>query len=190
VGTADDTETLPLDPREPPRRLKTRLAEYAPALHRFLARRLRSRVDTDDLMQYVYLRFLQSPQHEVVRNIEGYLYRIATNVINEFALHQRREIVTYDSETADAVSEHRAQGNVWRDELVEQFANEQELEQVLAQVPIAYRRVLIAWLWEDLSHEEIGERLGLTPQTVKQYIVRGIAYCRRADWFARPGTKS
>lgn len=158
------------------------LARLSPALYRFLARRLRARVEVDDLVQYVYLRFLQSPRHELVRNIEGYLFRIAANVVNEFALHHRREIVTYDSETAEAMEEQRTTADIWRDETTEKFASEQRIRHVLAQVPATYRAVLALWLWEDLSHEDIGKRLGLSPQSVKKYIVRGLAYCRQADW--------
>ncbi len=162
-------------------RLKT-LSQHAPALYRFLTRRLRNSVEVDDMVQYVYLRFLQSPQRELVRNIEGYLFRIAANVVNEFALHHRREIVTYNSETADAQGERRTDLNIWHDDLADKFGAEQQILRVLAQVPATYRAVLALWLWEDLPQEQIAARLGLSPQSVKKYIARGLAYCRQANW--------
>src|SRR5262249_9757297 len=90
-----------------------------------------ARAELDDLVQYIYLRFLQSPQHELVHNIEGYLIRIAANVVNEFALRHRREIVTFDSETFDARVQRQAQIDLWRDDLAEQLATEQQLHHVL-----------------------------------------------------------
>ncbi len=165
------------------------LVRHAPALYRFLTRRLRSRMQVEDLVQYVYLRFLQSPQHELVRNVEGYLLRIAANVINESALHQRREIVTYDSETADAMGERQEEQSGWRDEVAQQFASQQQLERVLAQVPLTYRAVLALWLWDDLPPDRIAGRLGLSTQSVKKYIARGLAYCRQADWGPRPPSR-
>src|SRR5688572_17328699 len=110
---------------------------------------MHGRVDVEDLVQYVYLRFLQSPQHTLVRNIEGYLFRIAANVVNEFALHHRREIVTYDSEYADTHGEHGPHVDVWNDALAEELSSEQQVEHILAQVPATYRTVLALWLWKD-----------------------------------------
>lgn len=182
VGTVIEPRSPQGDITGPDTDPRAGLARHAPGLYRFLTRRLRRRVEVDDLVQYVYLRFLQSPQHELVRNIESYLYRIAANVVNEFALHKRREIVTYDSETADAAGERRSETDIWQDDLTEKFATEQQLERVLAQVPATYRAVLAFWLWEDMSQEDIARRLGLSPQSVKKYIARGLAYCRQANW--------
>lgn len=185
VDTMTDSRTPKSGEKGPGDDPRTALAHHAPGLYRFLTRRLRQKVEVDDMVQYVYLRFLQSPHHELVRNIESYLYRIAANVVNEFALHHRREIVTYDSETADALGEQRSDHDLGRDNFTDTFASEQELQRVLAQVPATYRAVLALWLWEDLSQKEIARRLGLSPLSVKKYIARGLAYCRQADWSSR-----
>lgn len=159
-----------------------RLDQYAPRLYRYLARRLRGNQDVEDLVQYVYQRFLQSPQHELVHQPEAYLYRIAANVINEWSLHRRREIVSYDSESVEEVSERLPQDGASHDELTDQFATQQQLQRILAQVPAQYRAVFIMNVRDGLTCREIAQQLGITPLTAKKYLTRALAYCRAAQW--------
>lgn len=158
------------------------LAAHAPRLFRYLASRLRRHQDIEDLVQYVFQRFLQSPQHEIVRQPEAYLYRIASNVINEWALHRKREIVSFDSETMDLHAEQDLASRVWTEDIADRLALEQQLQRILAQVPVHYRAVLILNVRDGLTCEEIGRELGITKQTAKKYLSRGLASCRAAQW--------
>lgn len=82
--------------------------QYGGWLHRYLTRCLRHH-DTQcarDLAQEVYLRLLRVEKGEPVRDYQAYLYRIASHVVYEFKLRARREIVHFDSETAEDCAEH------------------------------------------------------------------------------------
>ncbi len=158
------------------------LSRHAPQLFRYLARRLRRRQDAEDLVQYVYQRFLQSPQAELVRQPEAYLYRIAANVLHEWGLHQKREILLYDTQTAEDVAESLSASETSRDPIGDAFAAQQQLERVLAQIPRNYRAVLILNVREGLTCAEIAQKLGITPLTAKKYLTRALAACRAAHW--------
>src|SRR5688572_25206357 len=95
----------------------TRVAfeQYRGQLHRFLVGRLRSTQDAQDLAQDVYLRFLQIAQQETVREPQALLYRLASNLVYEFRLRERRGHVTFDSEILDGVVQ--TTDDVWKDEL-------------------------------------------------------------------------
>jgi RNA polymerase sigma factor (sigma-70 family) len=162
------------------------IEKHQPALYRFLMRRLGGNEEARDLAQDVYLRFLQSPHNALVRQPQAYLYRIAANLVNEYALRQKREQVTYDSDAVQELHEHT--GDAWTDEPGDQLNREQEvarLERVLGQLPAVYQAVLVLRTRDGLTREAIARELGLSPQTVKKYLFRAVAHCRTADWSRR-----
>jgi RNA polymerase sigma-70 factor (ECF subfamily) len=158
------------------------LEKHAPELFRFLARRLRSRLDAEDLLQSVYLRFLQTPHTELIRQPRAYLYRIATNVIGEFHLRRRREPVLYDSNTASEVAERSEGVDIWTDTFGDRMAIEEQVARVLNQIPKTYRAVLLMRTRDGLSFEEIARRFGISEQTARKYMVRAMALCRTVKW--------
>ncbi len=166
------------------------LEDLAPALYRFLLRRLRSRRDAEDLLQSVYLRFLQTPHTELVRQPRAYLYRIATNVISEFHMRRQREPVLYDSQTASEVAEQAPADDMWTDGYGERLAMEEQLKRVLDQLPKTYRAVLLMRTRDGLSFKDIGQRLGITEQSARKYMVRAMAQCRVARWPQPPERRS
>src|SRR5690242_9239401 len=107
--------------------------QYLPALHRFLVRRLRSTQDARDLAQEVYLRLLRVADPKLVRQPLPYLYRIASNVAYEFRIHQRQDMVTFDSVAMEQVSEHPS--TVHSDEMGDRISLERQIAAVLNELP-------------------------------------------------------
>lgn len=159
-----------------------RLEQYAAELHRFLLRRLRGRQEAEDLLQSIYLRFLQTPHADLVRQPRAYLYRIATNILSEFALRNRRDVVVYDSDAAMRLAECSTAEQVGSDVFGERLALEEQLQRIIGQLPKTYRAVLLMRMLEGLSFAEIGQRCGITEQSARKYLVRAMALCRAADW--------
>lgn len=156
-----------------------RLEQYAPELYRFLLGRLRNRQEAEDLLQSVYVRFLQTSHMELVRQPRAYLYRIAVNMIGEFKLRLQRSPVLYDSEAVSRRADHMA------DAAENDAANlelEEKLRQIVDGLPSAYRTVLLLRAFDRLSFKEIGAQLGITEQSARKYLVRAMALCRAADW--------
>jgi RNA polymerase sigma factor (sigma-70 family) len=163
---------------------RVRLEQYAGELYRFLLRRLRRRHEAEDLLQSVYVRFLQTPHTDAVRQPRAYLYRIAMNMVAEFHLRLQREPVVYNSEmAASSASEVAAEASGIS--LSEQLALEEELQRIVGQLPRTYRAVLLMRTLEGLSFKEIGKRCGITEQSARKYLVRAVAQCRAADWRER-----
>jgi RNA polymerase sigma factor (sigma-70 family) len=160
----------------------TTISQYAPLLFRFLLNRLRRSQDAEDLLQQVFLRFWQSPQRELVRRPDAYLYRIAEHVLSEFLLRRSRSVVTFDSETVEQLTDEPCTTGDGSEGIGDQAALEQQLERVLAQIPPMYRAVLILSTRDGLSYGEISKRLKITEKTAKTYFSRALACCRAADW--------
>ena len=155
------------------------LEQYQPELHRYLVRCMRSNRDIEDLLQDVYVRFLQSPHKDLVRQPRPYLYRIAANVVAEFNLRQRRQPLTYDSDIANEKLEEKSAA----DDLADAHNDQRQLlTKILQRLPKIYRTVLVMRMREGLTHEEIAQKLNLAPVTARTYLSRALALCRAAQW--------
>jgi len=147
-------------------------AKYGPEVTRYLHRRVRNSQDVRDLFQEVWRRLLRIKNPAEVAEPLAYIYRAAANVIAEYRLMRGRDCVSIDSEAVEYASEHPPYATA--DEMADALTRRAELERVLASLPKTYRHVLILRITEDLSYEEIGERLGLTAYTAGQYFCRAM----------------
>jgi RNA polymerase sigma factor (sigma-70 family) len=161
-------------------RAKRAVEQYRVELHRFLTRRLHSSQDAGDLAQDVYLRFLQLPDTDLIRQPQAYLYRIASNLVYEYRLREKRRDVVCDPAVLEELAEDTADS--WIPTLDERLSTGQQLERVLQQLPETYRAILLLQKRDGLSYAEIAKRLGLSVHTVQKYLFRALAHCRAADW--------
>src|SRR6185437_10937455 len=79
---------------------------YRGDLHRFLARRMHTPEDIEDLAQEVYIRLPKIDNGEFVQNPKAYILQTASNVEHDFREKDRRaqRYVIVDSQMADEVS--------------------------------------------------------------------------------------
>src|SRR5256885_14176105 len=67
--------------------------EHGTDLVRFIARRLRRGTDARDLAQEAYVRLLSLKRQDLIRDPRPYLYRIAVNILYEFELKRKADVV-------------------------------------------------------------------------------------------------
>ena len=94
--------------------------DYAPELHRYIARQMRHPENAADLTQEIFERFLQLPNLEMVRNAQAFLYGIASNLVRELRYREGRSLVAFDSEAVDAISQRMEHSD--RADLAERLA--------------------------------------------------------------------
>jgi len=149
---------------------------YAPRLHRFLISKLANQDDAQDLMQEAYLRLIRIEKPELVRHPEVYLFRIASNLVGEFFLkrkHSPRELTIEDMIGTGEDSDKGAFAN-----LVHHKQELKNLEAIFTDLPPLYREIIMLRKRDGLSHNEIADRLQISPHTVHKYITRALAKCR------------
>jgi RNA polymerase sigma-70 factor (ECF subfamily) len=135
---------------------------YAPMVHGVLLARVRSS-DVDDLMQDVFLTAMQ--RIEGLRDAHAFgawVAMIARNRAVDFH-RSRRRMDELPDDLADA-DDGRA-----------------EAERVLAairELPEAYRETLVLRLVEGMTGPEIAARVGLTPESVRVNLHRGMKQLR------------
>jgi RNA polymerase sigma factor (sigma-70 family) len=152
-------------------------AEHGGALQAYFRRRLRRKPDASDLTQEVYLRLLRVKESEVLRNPEAYLYTVASNLMKEHAVLDQRLARAEDVEDP-AFAVQLAELPAFDGE-VDTESRLKRLNEVLEQLSPKCRAAVVLQYSQGLSYQEIGERLGISANMVKKYLVQALAHCRK-----------
>ena len=158
------------------RRLASWFNQWRTPIRRWLASRSSvPTADLDDLAQEVFLRLLRYSDDIVVENPQSYLFRIATNVANEW-----RERARY----------RRPHEESWLDELQIEPVEEPEnatvregvhksVHEAVARLPARQQEILILHVNEGLTYMQIAERKQLTYRVVLRDLTRAYSQLRR-----------
>lgn len=156
------------------RRLEAAFSRYSPELYRYVLRRMGRPADAADLTQEIFERFLRSEGPGKVRDPQSYLFAIAANVVTDARLAEGKSVVTFDSQTCDAVAQTVPDNK----DSVEQMGLAQELKAALAELPDIHRAAFLLTKWEGLSVREAAARMSLTEGSVMVYVCEARARLR------------
>lgn len=141
------------------------LAEYGPGLRRYFARRAGTD-EAEDLVQEVFLRLQARAGDEPVDNIQGYLFRVARNVlVSRYRMKGvgNREAWSDDLGGPDELSPERI------------LIGKQEYERLVAAIfalPPRARTAFLLHRFENLNYQAIAERMGIAKRSVKELMQR------------------
>ncbi len=130
----------------------------------------------------MYLRLLRVERPELIRSPEAYLFTVAANIVREYALRRSRQPMHVTLDTAlidettagnDALIAPGPEAAALRSTEVKQ------LERILDTLSPKARAALIWHRRDGLSYDEIGQRLGVSRNMVKKYLVKALAHCRK-----------
>ena len=152
-------------------------SQYHKELHAYLVKRASNNtLDAADIAQETYLRLLRMKNVDLIEKPHAYVYRVALNVLREFALKeqgQRRIVQQLDIQEVEPVIT----------ETPDTQANRMEslvhLESIINKLPPTYRSILLLRLQYGMSYQEIANKLDLSIHTVKKYLYRAVAHCRQ-----------
>ncbi len=147
--------------------------QFQPIIRQALKTRTSRTSDVDDLAQEVYLRLLRVPKPELVTNPQGYLYRVALNVAEEW----RQRAAQSREHSSDPLS-----GLASGEDLELEARDEQRdgvVQQSLARLPQASRTALILHVRDGLTYDEVAAHMRVTRRAVKRYVAKGYAALRQ-----------
>ena len=130
----------------------------------------------EDVMIEGFLRvFGKIDQFNEEGSFEGWIRRI---MVNEALGHLRKQKRILE----DAISDEAS--NIPDYALADQNLNEQELLDLIGELPVGYRTVFNLYAIEGYSHSEIAELMGITESTSKSQLHRARALLQKmvSDW--------
>lgn len=156
-----------------------RLSEWFEAWRGAMRRWLSSRssiqpADLDDVAQEVFLRLIRYSDETLVEYPQSYLFRIATNVVNEW--HERsRNKLPHDDAGLEALQEepHREPENSTERTLVSS-----QVQMAVDRLPPRQRAVLLLHINDELTYKQIAVKLKVSPRIVRRDIANAYTQLR------------
>ena len=147
------------------------------ALQAFFYRRTRQHSDAADLAQEVYVRMLRIRDPDAIRDMDAYLFTVASNLAREHAAREGRRGIKLDVEDGTVLWE-LAESPAF-DAQIDTANHVKRLREVLRQLPPRWHAAIVMQYVQGLSHREIAERLGVSVSMVKKYLGQALGRCRR-----------
>lgn len=146
--------------------------EHHDWLRLWLRKRLPCAEQAADLAQDTFLRLLLSRRAEELREPRAYLSSIARSLMIDGLRRRALEQSYLDAlaarpEPVDISPEARAL-------IIETLL---EIDRLLDGLGARCREIFLLAQLDGVSHVEIGRRLGLSTNTVRKYVVRGLTHC-------------
>lgn len=155
------------------------LAPHEPALRAYL-HGLAAPSDIDDLVQETYARLLRARERGPISSPRGLLFATARNAARDL-FRRRATANTFPiTETVESRVFDDAPG------VAETVSRRQEadlLTAAIAAIPPRCREILVLRKFENLSHREIAQRLGIAEHTVEAQLTKALHRCE--DFFVK-----
>lgn len=161
------------------------LQPHEPALRAYLRTRFPSLADPSDIVQETYARLLKVHAAEGdIRCPRALLFTTARNIALDLIRHQR---VLPMQPVTDSVELPVLEDEASAAEIIDQRYEFAVLADAVRALPERCRQVIMLRYVEGLSYKEIATQLGISPETVKVHMAKGIRRC--TEYFAERGLK-
>lgn len=148
-------------------------SRFRPALKAYFIKRAPDGVDADDLVQDVFVRLARRGEIATIRQVEGYLFQTAANVLTDRlryrATRRRENHVSYreiDHGREDIAPDAVLMG---REALAQLLA-------ALGELPERRRVVFVLHRFDGLRYSEIAEQLGISLSSVEKHMIKALAH--------------
>jgi RNA polymerase sigma factor (sigma-70 family) len=150
-------------------------SDHNASLIRFLRLRLNSEQEARDVAQEAYVRLLQLDEPGAVGFLRAYLFRTAANLATD---RLRRKVVRRQAHV-DPVFEEEDLDN--RDPERTTVARQQLaiIRAGLDELPEKVRTAFLLHRLSGLSVVEVGQRMGFSERTARNYVIQAMVHCRR-----------
>lgn len=152
---------------------------YNDRLHNFLFRYTQNHQDCEDLVQETFLRVHKSRHsYERIAKFSTWMYTIAINLSKSlYKKKSRMSLVSIhkDERDSDSYEMMIEDETILQDEKLHQKFSMEKLQEALDSLQDEFREVVVLRDIEQLSYEEISEKLDVPMGTVKSRINRGRA---------------
>lgn len=165
-----------MPPSEQARWFSLHVQPYEPALRAYLQKRFPALPDHDDLVQETYVRTLRAYEGGRVTHPKAFLFTTARNAAIDLFRRRRGQAHEELSELAALPVLDEAPG---AGETLEREQRLEALLEAMLALPERCRQVMMLRHLDGLAYKEIAVRLGISPETVKVHMIKGLKDCTR-----------
>lgn len=145
-------------------------------LRSFFRSSLRKADGADDLVQELYVTLVRFPPREPLRDPSAYLYKVAWHLLQRFKKRERRAPETADHARLEELFQMSAA------DASAEIAAEQQLIQLLKELPPLYGAVLLLNRRDGMNYSDIANRLNISVSQVRRYLGNTLAHLKHANW--------
>lgn len=150
--------------------------DHAQSLFTFLARKYRNVELAEDVTQTAFARLSNEGALKNVKNLRGYLYRVAENLVVDHIRHERvkekyREHSKYQKEIEDSSS---------LEDALEAQRQLTKLEASLQKLPKNSRQAFLYSRIHGMSYNDIAVKMNVSVSSVEKYMLQALRTCREA----------
>jgi RNA polymerase sigma-70 factor (ECF subfamily) len=149
---------------------------YKRAVHAYFLRRVADRAEADDLTQDVYAALARRVDGAAVENLEGYVFRVATNLLRDRARRKRTQPAVESTGFADPFA--KLIDDISPERHVIGRDDYQRFMRALETLPERPRTVFVLNRFEEMSGREIAALLGLSQRQIEKDISRVLTLLR------------
>lgn len=145
-------------------------------LRRYLATVLGNPHEAQDIAHDAYLRTYAAMQGKEVNRPKAFLFTTARRLALNFRIRRADRMRPEEN----AVLDRQAAGTPDASVLLMDRQEQEAVEAAITALPEGCREVLILRNREELSHQEIADRLGISRSTVEKHLARALRLLREA----------
>lgn len=171
-----------MSPAEQERWFHEEVRPHEPSLRAYLQVRFPDLAEVDDVLQESYSRLVRARTAGRIRHPKAFLFATARNAAIDFLRRERSRPWSRAGEQMDTTLPDEAPT------LAEQGEREYRLEvltEAVQALPERCRQVVMLRYLDGLAYKEIAAQLGISPETVKVHLAKGMRRC--AAVFAERG---
>lgn len=147
--------------------------QYKNIVYSTALRITKSKIQAEEAVQDVFLKIWQNRKNlSEVNNLENYIYIISRNHLFNSIKKMAREthLISTISKNESSFTDT---DNSIKDEQYNTILN-----QIVNQLPPQQQKVYKMAKWDGLSHQKIGENLGISTETVKKHMAQALKFIR------------
>jgi len=153
----------------------TEVRPCEPALRAYLQKRFPALSDHDDLVQEAYVRLLRARREGRLTCAKAFLFTVTRNLAIDM-FRRRRRIATHEP-ISDSAEQAALEEPI---DFVSATEHQRRLDiliEAVVALPERCRMVMMLRHLDGLSYKEIADRLGISANTVRVHMVKGVKDC-------------
>jgi RNA polymerase sigma-70 factor (ECF subfamily) len=142
----------------------------------WLTHRVRDAHAAQDLVQELFVRFLEGAALHPIHDARAYLFQMARNLLAD----QARQSDTRKTTAVDPGDLNEVQdGAPGPDQALAGRQRLIQLTQALEELPELTRQIFVMVRVEDLSYQQAADRLGMSTSSIQKHLARALAHVMR-----------